>query len=629
MTIEEEHHQPGPRLTILSGNRKNDVVLIQETTVKVGRGEDNDIVVSDPWLSELHCSIRQENGGFLISDHSRNGTWVNGEKVLERKIAHGDRIRLGATEALFSTEPFHPGETVTEASETGTLRLDPNDSIYLKPGGLDRVASSQPRTLQDLDALLKVSDALKNYEDSESLQRRLVEMLKESTGADRASIFLAEPGSQILGTPRSHPEAVLSTNSAASVDVDIARRVYQEGAALLAHAGDTEFGDSVLSVPLETPKSKIGVLYLTRRSPSFDREDFQLVSAIASIASIALESTRYLERLEDDRSRLVGEVDARYQMIGESPKMGEVYEFVAKAAPADSTVLIEGETGTGKELVAWAIHQSSPRSKSPFVAVNCAALPADLVESELFGHEKGAFTGATAQKKGRFEAADGGTLFLDEIGELPLNLQAKLLRAVQSGSFERVGGLGPVTVNARIVADTNKDLKKEVSERNFREDLYFRLNVIAFRLPALRERPEDIPALADHFAAQIGTKLGRGISISSEAHNALTEYDWPGNVRELENAIERAAVLGSGDRIMPDDLSDELFEVESSSAEESLNYEDAVNRFKRQHLLDVIRKNKQLKDAAEELGIHPNNLTRLIRRLNLRGELDRITRGNP
>ncbi len=530
MTVKEGHNQPAPRLTILSGNRKNDVVPIHEESVRVGRGEENEIVVPDPWLSDLHCSIRNDGTEFSIFDHSRNGTWVNGKKVLEHKIEHGDRIRLGATEALFSTESFGSSETLREPHESRTLRLDPNDSIYLKPGGLDAASAAQPRILQDLDVLVRVSDALKNYEDSESLLGRLLEMLQESTGADCVSILPAGRASEILGTPRSYPAAVSIADSAMIVDTEVASRVFQEGAALLAPAGDGEIGDSLLCVPLQTPKSKIGILYLTRKSPSFDRGDFQLVGAIASIAAIALESAQYLERLEEDRSRLVGEVETLHRMIGDSPKMEEVYRFIAKAAPTDSTVLIEGESGTGKELVAWAIHQSSPRSKGPFVAVNCAALPAELVESELFGHEKGAFTGATARKKGRFEAADGGTLFLDEIGELPVNLQAKLLRAVQSGSFERVGGLDAVTVNTRIVAATNKDLKKEASEGKFREDLYFRLNVIAIRLPALRERSEDIGALGEHFAQRIGAKLGRNISISPEAHALLTHYEWPGNV---------------------------------------------------------------------------------------------------
>ena len=621
MSAKQGHHQTGPRLTILSGNRKNDVVPIHEESVRVGRGEGNEIVVTDPWLSELHCSIRNNGTDFSIHDHSRNGIWVNGEKVLERKIEHGDRIRLGATEALFSIGSFGPRESVKELTESRTLRLDPNESIYLKPGGLDAASASQSRTLQDLDALMRVSDALRNYEDSESLRSRLLEMLKESSRADRASILLSEPGSQLLGPPRSYPEAAPNPNSAGSVDTDVVNRVFQEGAALLAPAGETDIGDSVLSVPLQTPNSKIGVLYLTRKSPSFDRGDFQLVGAIASIAAVALESVLYLERLEEDRSRIVGESETRHQMIGESPKVRKVYDFITKAAPTASTVLIEGESGTGKELVAWAIHQNSSCSDGPFVAVNCAALPAELVESELFGHEKGAFTGATTQKKGRFEAADEGTLFLDEIGELPVNLQAKLLRAVQSGVFERVGGLDSVRVNARIVAATNRDLKKAVGEGKFREDLYFRLNVIALRLPALRERSEDIGVLADHFARRIGAKLGRNITISPEAHAVLTHYEWPGNVRELENAIERAAVLGSGDCLLPDDLSGELLAVEADREEGPLNYEDAVNRFKRQHILEVIRRNKQLKDAAEELGIHPNNLTRLIRRLDLRCEL--------
>jgi DNA-binding NtrC family response regulator len=302
--------------------------------------------------------------------------------------------------------------------------------------------------------------------------------------------------------------------------------------------------------------------------------------------------------------------------------MRRVSELIGKAAPTPSTVLIEGESGTGKELVARAIHRNSPRAEAPFIAINCAVLPSELVESELFGHEKGAFTGAVSRKKGRFETADRGTLFLDEIGELPLQLQAKLLRAVQSGSFDRVGGLEPVEVDVRILAATNRNLREAVAEGQFREDLYFRLNVIAIRMPALRERPEDIPALAAHFASTVGAKLGRRLTISEPALDVLKRYDWPGNVRELENAIERAAVLGNGDVILPEDLPEPVLEAQAPGSEgDATNYQDAVNAFKRRHILDVIQKTRDMSEAAGLLGVHPNNLNRLIRRLNLRQEL--------
>ncbi len=242
-------------------------------------------------------------------------------------------------------------------------------------------------------------------------------------------------------------------------------------------------------------------------------------------------------------------------MIGKNPKMLSVYQLIEKVAPAPSSVLITGESGTGKELVARAIHNLSPRQEAPFISVNCAALTDTLLESELFGHEKGAFTDAIAMRKGRFELANGGTLFLDEIGEMPAPLQAKLLRVLQERTIERVGGNTTLNIDVRILAATNRDLKDEVDNKKFREDLYYRLNVIHIHLPPLRERVDDIPALVTHFLNKNARRLGRKeITISPEALRLLVSLPWEGNIRELENTIERAAILCSGDRIEAEDV---------------------------------------------------------------------------
>jgi two-component system, NtrC family, response regulator len=245
-------------------------------------------------------------------------------------------------------------------------------------------------------------------------------------------------------------------------------------------------------------------------------------------------------------------------MVGKSKHMQQMYELIEKVAPTPSSVLITGESGTGKELVAKAIHFNSPRADKPFITVNCAALAENLLESELFGHEKGAFTGAVAMRKGRFELADTGTLFLDEIGEIPLALQAKLLRAIQEKSFERVGGTKTLSVDVRIVSATNKELKEEVNNGNFREDLYYRLNVIHLALPALRERQDDIPLLVNYFVESVADRLGKsGLTITKEAMRLLVSLPWEGNVRELENTIERAAILCDDKTIKGDDVQPE------------------------------------------------------------------------
>jgi len=245
-------------------------------------------------------------------------------------------------------------------------------------------------------------------------------------------------------------------------------------------------------------------------------------------------------------------------MVGKSKQMQQVYELIEKVAPTPSSVLVAGESGTGKELVAKAIHFNSPRADKPFITVNCAALAENLLESELFGHEKGAFTGAVAMRKGRFELADGGTLFLDEIGEIPLALQAKLLRAIQEKRFERVGGSTTLSVDVRIVSATNKELKEEVNKGNFREDLYYRLNVIYLGLPALRERQDDIPLLVDYFVKSMIDRLGKpGLEIEKDAMRLLVSLPWEGNVRELENTIERAAILCDDNTIRSEDVQPE------------------------------------------------------------------------
>jgi nitrogen regulation protein NR(I) len=277
-----------------------------------------------------------------------------------------------------------------------------------------------------------------------------------------------------------------------------------------------------------------------------------------------------------DRGRLAQEVrylkeqDARRAgpMIGEGPVMREVQKLIDKVAMSASPVLVLGESGTGKELVAREIHRRSPRAQGPFVAVNCAALSEGVLESELFGHEKGAFTGALTGHKGRFELADGGTLFLDEIGELPAPVQVKLLRVLQDTEFERVGGNKTIRVDTRIVAATHKDLKKGIAQGEFREDLYYRLNVISIDLPPLRDRRDDIPALAEHFLARYGREMAKPVRLSAEVLDRLTHYRWPGNIRELQNVLERAVVLCDGEQLTVADLPKEILEPSGGPAPE-------------------------------------------------------------
>ena len=304
------------------------------------------------------------------------------------------------------------------------------------------------------------------------------------------------------------------------------------------------------------------------------------------------------------------------EMIGNSAPMAQLARFIARAAPTTSNVLIEGESGTGKELVAQALHRNSMRYEGPFVAVNCAALPESLLESEFFGHERGAFTGAVSQQKGKFELAEGGTLFLDEIAELSVSIQAKLLRALEKRTIDRIGGRWPIPLDIRLIAATNRDLEREVAAGRFREDLYYRLKVLHVRTPALRDRREDIPALAEHFVLRFGKQArGEVKGISPEAESILKNYHWPGNVRQLQNVIEQAVVLGSTNIVLKEDLPDELLNRQGTGPR---TYSEVMREFKCQLFKRAFdHAHGDYKEAAVLLGLHPNCVHRHLRNLNL------------
>jgi transcriptional regulator with GAF, ATPase, and Fis domain len=341
------------------------------------------------------------------------------------------------------------------------------------------------------------------------------------------------------------------------------------------------------------------------------------------LAAAALETIRQVARLQTENALLLERIAAgETGIVGDSPALRKLLQMVARVAPQDTSVLILGESGTGKELVASALHRQSLRAAKPFVAINCAAITETLLESELFGHEKGAFTGAVAQKKGKLEVAEGGTVFLDEIGELAPALQAKLLRVLQQREFERVGSTRTMKLDVRLIAATNRDLSAQVRAGAFREDLYHRLNVVALRVPPLRDHAEDIATLARYFLERTAARCRRRVAgISPEAERYLMNYAWPGNVRELENAIERAVVLGQSDQVLPEDLPETVLEA-AGVPEVPGALQSTVTESKRQSIIAAWQQaGGDHKQAAELLNIHPNSLRRLIRSLNLRDAL--------
>jgi two-component system, NtrC family, response regulator HydG len=615
-----------PRLVAISGRLKGGIFNVDEGGTVVGRDTAANLCIADSSVSRRHSLVEKKDSNYVITDlDSLNGTFVNDVPVKTRVLQHGDRVRIGESQFLFLV---HEGDTGSKSSEVrmdedqvmsgSTIQVRFDDALYLMA--------------RDLSALMKISTTINAIRGLEELQEKLVMLLFEVVPAERGGILLTTEGSSeptsVFGLDREH-----GRGERVNISRTIVKQVLREGAALLMSKGlDSSFDSeslitsatkSVMCVPLLVMGRIIGVIYLDTSNPTdeFNKDHLQLVTAISSIAAVAIENARQFEWLESENRRLLEDVNIEHNMVGESASMQRVYHFISKVAPTDSTVLITGESGTGKELAARAIHRNSKRAQKPFVAVSCAALTESLLESELFGHERGAFTGALAQRKGRLEVADGGTLFLDEIGELTPSLQVKLLRVLQEREFERVGGTQTIKVDIRLIAATNRNLEEAIESGEFRQDLYYRLNVVSFEMPALRERREDIVLLANYFAEKYGVKCNRKLrGLSPEARDRLKAYDWPGNVRELENTIERAVVLGTTDLIIVEDLPEALLESEVSPT--SNTYHDAVAQTKKHIILSAVEKsNGNYTEAARLLGVHPNYLHRLIRNLKIKQQL--------
>ena len=535
---------------------------------------------------------------------------------------------------MAESNPVRPSET------TEILRLRPEDALYLHPPKIVGLSQAE-RWAHDLNVLLRIATRIGGIRDRESLQWQLLGMLFDVVPAERGVILLHDSAGE-LGVSAGW-DRVRGPGSPVQVSRALLEQVTKERIGLLVNDNSKRMAigtvtnlnergvRSALCVPLLISKKVAGIIYLdtTKDTDHFDENHLQLITAVASIASLAFDNVQHLEWLREENRELQTEVNLSHQLVGGSARMRAVYELIRRVAATDSTVLIQGESGTGKELAARAIHVSSSRADGPFVAINCAAVTETLLESELFGHEKGAFTGATSQKKGKVELADGGTLFLDEISEFDLALQAKLLRVLQEREFERVGGTRPLKVDIRVIAATNRTLLQAVEAQAFRSDLYYRLNVVAITLPPLRERMEDIPSLAEHFVAKVSRKCRvRPKPISAEARACLMSYDWPGNVRELEHAIERAIVLGGADSILPEDFPAEIFEASPAEPASPPKYQGIIKEQKRLLIQKALQQsNGNYVEAAKILGLHPNSLLRLIRNLDLKATKLEMQRG--
>jgi transcriptional regulator with GAF, ATPase, and Fis domain len=628
-----------PRLVLLSSPLSGQIFPVGPEGLSIGRHPDNRLLVTDRAASRFHCVVEPSEGRFRVRDlESRQGTFVNGRPVREHLLDEGDLVTVGDLLLLFQIQeaepaPGEPAGLVSEESFTArtTSQLATQDALRARP---------------DFQMLLRIAGILQAARSTAELARGLLDQVLTAIPGDRAALLLADRGSAgsagSVGSADIAAAFAVDRRRGASDPFPVSRTVVQAvlGDGVTLKAEDVLLAErlagaeslradrikSLLAAPLVHFGRTLGLLYVDTQEKDeparpFDEGHLQILTALGGIAAGVLSSVRQMEWLEEENRRLAGSLVS--DMVGESPRMSEVYRLIARAAASDSTVLLRGESGTGKEVAARALHQASPRADKPFVAVNCATLSETLLESELFGHERGAFTGAVARKIGKAEAADGGTLFLDELGEIPLALQSKLLRFLQERELDRVGGTQPIRVDVRVVAATNRDLEKAVRDGAFREDLYYRLNVIPVRLPPLRERREDISLLASHFAARIGRRLGRPLTgFTPEARACLYRYDWPGNVRELANAVERALVLGEGDLIRPEDLPETVLEAGGAPEVSLGQYHETLQETKKRLIRGAVAEaGGNITRAAAGLGLQPTYLHRLIRNLGLRGEI--------
>lgn len=546
-------------LIVVAGPLLGERYALGPAELKIGRSPSSEIRLEESGAAWDHCLLRPDDTGWRVVDlHTGGGTYVNGMRVREQTLEPGDQINVG--------------ETIFAYRDSAAADRDAGAPAPTEPTLL-RACS--------LIFLFRALAMARNDRQRAMLEAQIVALIGDLVPSSGGAVRL---GGELPPAPET--SVLLPLHVRGEVAGALAAWFPPEEAVNLNDHRDT-------------------------------------LSAVATLAAAALENARDFTRLQNENELLRERLDAvETGIVGDTPLVQKLIHVIQRVAPQDASVLILGESGTGKELVARALHRLSPRASRPFVAINCAALTENLLESELFGHEKGAFTGAITQKKGKLEMAEGGTVFLDEIGELASPLQAKLLRVLQQREFERVGGVSSHRLNVRIVAATNRDLLAEVRRGSFREDLYHRLNVVAVKVPPLRERAGDIPNLAKFFLERASARCRRRvIGISEEALRYLVAYAWPGNVRELENAIERAVVLGESDHVIPDDLPETILEAAAVPAVPGA-LQTSVTETKRELILAAWREaGRDHNAAALRLKLHPNSLRRLIRVLGLRDSL--------
>ena len=663
--------------------------LIPGRTITIGRSPTSQIVIKEDQASRQHAEIFYSDGAWTVRDlNSRNGTAIGDEPISgDQKLKVGDVVWIAGTQMTFVEDLTSAygkkdqqkvfsrveigGETVVglevsdsdeqvtqtdiaEVTEPQTITHRRQKTKFLDHDEedlqeLQNLKGSVPKFGIAATKLCRLAFELAKETTARGIARMALDNLLESSGVDSGSVMMI-PRTRRTTTDPEHLEILawsstnrpeyqrvskfMTENVLRNGEAVLARDVQDDSALGLRDASGKIHATSVICAPVRMNARTIGLIHLYSTIPAkvLDPDDLEFTLAVAETVGLALK-TRYREqKLVDDLSRTRNEIDqlrsqlnVESEIVGSSPAMLKVHQQVHRAAPSKATVLVRGESGVGKELVARAVHFSSDRKNGPFVCLNCAALTESLLESELFGHEKGAFTGATERKAGKFEAADKGTLMLDEIGEMSPSIQAKFLRVLEGHPFERVGGSKAIRVNVRVIAATNRDLEEEVRKGTFRKDLFFRLHVVQIDVPPLRHRPEDIQILADFFLQKYNAETGRKIKgYSPHVRHQMQRYRWPGNVRELKNVVERAVVLAQGEMIEMEDLT--LTKL-STASESQFDLGTLVEEYRPMSLEEVeCRHIEQTlastawnkSKAASILGVERSTLDRKIKKYGLK-----------
>ncbi len=572
------------------------VYHIYKKLTSLGKGEGVDVPLQDPLLADTHAHIHFDGRDFNISVTDRDADLhVNGRRRTKHRLAQDDRVRMGSVELEFS--------------------------LYDEPV-TDEVAAKTMAELNSYKRLFEFSQKLMNSYEIPNLLDALLDVVIQVCNADKGFIVLLESGEPIVKVARNLRHETISDAVRHLSDSIIKRVVETREPLIISDAlNDTSFKNSlsvmnlrltsVMCVPMLERGDLIGLIYVGNDNVAqlFDQAALEILTIFAAQASLVIRNALLVNELQLDNQTLQDRIERiRFgEILGSSPAMQEVFRKVQRVAGTDITVLVTGETGTGKELIAREIHNRSPRAKGPFVGVNCGAIPENLLESELFGHVRGAFTGAVGNKPGRFQTANKGSLFLDEIGEMPVALQVKILRALQEHSVTRVGDTSPEAVDIRIIAATNRDLEAETRSGRFREDLYYRLNVVHLHLPPLRDRGDDIVVLARYMLSRYAPEYGSKVrGFTPAAIMAIKRYHWPGNIRELENRIKKAVVLADKAMLGPEDLG-----IDPNEIPTILPLAEARDRWQRAYINEVLSLNGGNRTkTARDLGVDPRTIFR-------------------